>query len=230
MDKGKKRKPSGQTAGNKDKPKKFTKGGMSGAVVRPPPGMVRTGGNFAQLGVARGNEKKFIDTSPGTAVDSTVTTTLLNGSVPGSGATNRVGRAITIQSLYIRFCISAGATPTNALFRILVIVDRQANGLAPPLTDILVSNTPVALNNLDNRGRFVTLMDYMDVIDTAQQFKATKVLYLRKKIGVVYNSGTAGTIADIATNSVFWVAFSDLGAGATAPVALGRARIRFTDD
>lgn len=222
-----------QASGATPKKKHGVPGGnVSLPVVHIPPGMARTGGNFAQLGIATGHEKKFKDTSlAAVAFTTTGVMTLLNGLVPGSDANQRIGRRINVLSLLLRLYIQPGATPTDGVCRAMVVVDKQANGAAPVIGDILTSGTSVNPNNLNNRGRFVTLLDWVTVIDQVAQKIVYKTVFLRKKFATVYNAGTAGTVADIATASLYLVTVGDLAAGATANVITnGVARIRFEDD
>jgi len=210
------------------------KSGMKAGPV-PAPTLMRTGGNFAQLGMAgAAKEKKYLDTQgSASSVDTVASLVLLNGCVPGSDAINRIGRRIHIKSLYLRAVLSAGATPTNARCRIMIVYDKQSNGavaVATGANGVLNTNTVTAANNLNSRGRYVTLLDWMPVVDVSGMQLLPKVVYLRKNIDTVYNAGTAGTIADISTGSIYLLLLSNLAAGATAPVLDYTCRLRFEDD
>jgi len=191
---------------------------------------MRTGGNFAQLGVAGGEERKYDDVTLSTAMTTTGTFVLMNGLVPGSLASQRIGSKCDFVSILCRFRINTGATPTNCAYRIMVIVDKQANGVAPTVAEVLVGAALVTSpQNLDNRARFVVLLDYVDTLDIQSHSINMKTVFMRKKISTTYNSGVAGTVGDIRTNSVYLLLSSTEAAGATAPVLSLYTRMRFTD-
>lgn len=204
----------------------------SGPAPIPQPSLARTGGNFAQLGMASGREKKYKDTTL-TAIEfnSAGVLTLLNGLQTGADATNRVGRRVHWKSIYIRMVAALGSTPTNSPCRMLIVYDKQTNGLVPAATDILLSATAGGLNNLSNRGRFVTLLDWAFDLTTVSQPILTKVVYLRKKFDTVFNTGNTGLVGDIATGSVYALTISQLASGVTCPVfQVAQCRLRFEDD
>lgn len=180
-------------------------------------------------------ESKYIDilTNPTfTAGVSTFTTPqLLNGTAPGSGSTNRIGRKFTMKSIYFRGYFSMAPTSTGGSpFRIIIYYDKQANATAAAKTDLLTNDNFVSPNNLDNRDRFVVICDM--VTNTASNNGDNSVavnFYKKINLETYCNAGTAGTIADITSGSVF-VMFAQDGAIATAaPTSQYWTRIRFTD-
>jgi len=191
--------------------------------------LMRTGGNFAQLGVAGGEERKYVDTDIGITLATAASFVLLNALVPGSQATQRVGRKADFVSMLLRMRVVVGGTPTNATYRIMVIVDKQANAVAPTIAEIMSAASLTNPMNLDNRSRFVVLLDYVDTLDIAGNSQNVRTVFMRKKISTTYNSGSAGTIGDIQTNSIYLLGLSSNAAGATAPILSGTGRLRFTD-
>ena len=195
-------------------------------------------------------EKKVIDiNTTAYPVESTGTQLqLLNGCVPGSQNYNRIGRKIFMRSLQIRGAVNLTDTTagTNVVFRMVIVYDKQSNGSAPTWANIMTSQNIAgttasdcfAMVNLDNRDRFVILRDKMFIpgaIDnTATQTYAmgpgTIVLneYIPLKLETIYNAGTAGTIGDITSGSLycFWIANANNALGVTANVAF---RVRFED-
>jgi len=197
-------------------------------------------------------ELKAIDTAVTVQVNSTGEFNLLNGCVQGTDFDNRVGRKILIKSIYIRGRVqteaSTGAltTGTNTpaqLVRMIVFVDAQANGAAPTATQLLVTAQAGSQLNLDNRERFRVLIDKQwsldpvvynntatqSVVAASNQMRTIKK-YKKCNIETIYNAGVAGTIGDIASNSLymFWIGSGAAGANtdANAPVSV---RIRFND-
>lgn len=122
---------------------------------------------------------------------------------------------------------STGATPC----RILIVQDKQANGVAPAVTDVLLTNEAASPNNLSNSRRFKTLLDYTD--KTGIGTAGPQVLYVNEykklDIPVEFNNGVAGTIADITTNSIYAIVFcGNVGVANVATNII--ARVRFTDN
>ena len=78
---------------------------------RPPPGSLLFPG---QKGL---NELKYVDTfttlSPGAAAATASTGVLLNALVPGTTAQTRIGRQVTLKSLYLRADATLAATSTG---------------------------------------------------------------------------------------------------------------------
>lgn len=52
---------------------------------------------------------------------------------------------------------------------------------------------------------------------------------LKRPLMVEYNAGNAGTVADIVSNSLYFVSVGSNAAGATAGDVSGNIRIRYTD-
>lgn len=183
------------------------------------PSVLRTGGYaFKQQG---GMELNFVDTDLGLLSGVGATNGvlfLLNGTIPGSGNSNRIGRRIDMKSMEWQFSL-VNMTGSNVVnFKYDIVLDKQANGAACAITDIFTSGEPTALRNISNKARFVVLhsgtMDWLIGNDTVTggaltslTAKSATVEKGYKKIGVnvQYNTGTAGTIADIQTNALYLV-------------------------
>lgn len=158
-------------------------------------------------------------------------TFLLNGLVPDSTATGRIGRKIQMKSLYLRLVPSMAATSTfGGSIRVIVVYDKQANAVAPAVTDVLVTDTFTATNNLSNRDRFVVLYDQIsDPLSTAGQVATHMEYYKKINLETCFNAGVAGTIGDITTGSVYIMAAQSGGIGTAAPTVNFRSRIRYSD-
>jgi len=156
---------------------------------------------------------------------------LLNGLVPDSTATGRIGRRVLMKSLYIRVVTALQATSAGgAPIRMLVVYDKQANAAAPAVTDVLATNEFVSINNISNRDRFVTLVDQViPTIGTGTEFAKSHVVYKKINLPVQFNAGTAGTIADVTSGSVY-ITFAQSGSITTAgPLITYYARVRYSD-
>lgn len=200
---------------------------------------LRTGGYF---GVAQRRallERKVIDVDPASyAFDTTGSVTLLNGVATGTDFTDRIGRKIIIKSLYLRGIIQPVDNNTgNTLCRMIIVYDNQANGVAPAITDVLKSASPVAQLNMNNRDRFKILVDKqwgLAVISDAasQSVAGSPTVFSFKKykkcnLETLFN-GTTNAIGSIATGSIYMITVGNqaVGNGGTGSIS---SRIRFAD-
>lgn len=196
-------------------------------------------------------EKKVIDiNSTGYNIENTGTQLqLLNGCVAGSQNYNRIGRKINLKSLQIhgRINVADQTVAAGVTCRLLIVFDKQTNGAAPAYSDIIksqnisgtTSSTIFDMINLDNRDRFEIIRDLYyttgGIDTTATQTWATSPLIINVNIYVklgnretVYNAGTAGTVGDIQSGSLYFFLISDQvnAAGVSANLA---CRTRFVD-
>lgn len=184
----------------------------------------RTGGFFSVRKRMFIQEKKSIDTTINANPSTTATITLVNGCATGTDFTERIGRKIRIKSIQLRMMTLGGIASANV--RYALVMDRQANGVAPQYADIFNGAGVPEFNNLNNRNRFVILFDKLFSMDPDSNNAITIKKYMKKIIDVTYG-GTAATIGSIQTNSIFFVAISNIAAD--LPAMTGRCRIRFVD-
>jgi len=146
----------------------------------------------------------------------------LNLIVQGTTASNRIGREITNKSIYLRYT-STAATANVIPLRCIVVFDKAPGAALPAITDIVVTDTFNAPHNLDNKERFVTLID---VVLQPQGNPGHMVEYRKIDLPTVYRA-SAGAYADLATGG-FIIMFC--GLGLAAPSTCGYYnRIKFTD-
>jgi len=162
---------------------------------------------------------------------------LLNGLALGTTGITRIGRQITIKSFLIRMAVNAASTGSAGILRLLILWDSQANGAAPSAADVFETSTDssilVSPLNLSNRERFQVVMDKVYNIGGAGAVDGVPpdTIHIEKfkkmnKI-VTFNGGNAGTVGDIATNSLYMITIST--AFTAAPLTSYHTRIRFTD-
>jgi len=200
------------------------------------PSVSRSGGySFQSVG---GQELNFVDTSLDNAnVSTTAQVALLNGMAQGTTASTRIGRRINMKSVELRLRMNTQATTSSTTVRYALVYDKQANAVAPAFTDIYDSATPTALRNISNKARFWVLYDSGLVNlsgasgGTSQTDSTRQSLECYKKINlpVQYNAGVAGTVGDIQTGALYWVAIGDVASGTASAVSVGTARIRYSD-
>lgn len=195
---------------------------------------IRTGG---WANPVRGGELKYVDvnsTALSTAFGAVTWSTplLLNGLSTGSTATTRVGRKINLKSVYCRWTAALGAftANSNGIFRIVIFYDKQANAAAPAATDIFEVNEMRSPNNLSNRDRFVVIADMTtEDLSVGNTLQLAGQCYKKINMETMYNSGSAGTIGDIASGSLYAIA-SHTGTFLTSSPTLSTYfRVRFTD-
>lgn len=187
-------------------------------------------------------ELKAFDTSLAFTFDAT-------GEVPATGQlslvqtgdtlNNRDGAVIQVKSLQIRGYanFTPGATATAASTAYLyVVLDRQANGAAAAVTDVLTStDMSTALGNVPNQYRFkilkrivipmvatagVTTAYNPVVVPVEEYIKFLKPIEMRFK-------ASAGAITDLSSNNIFLLAGTE-GTSDDLIGFAGTARLRFT--
>lgn len=205
------------------------------------------------VSTGRGPELKVVDSGATLAqMNTTGTFILLNGTQQGNDYTNRLGRKFTCRSIYARGFITpeydesalgAIAVPSQ-MGRIIVFIDKQANGAAPTTTDLLAQALPTSPLNLNNRDRFKVIFDDQFVfgpilsITTATQAQAafggdqihSYHKFKKLEVEVINNAGTAGTVADIQSGSIYAFYIGSQAAGTNTDLNANIFwRIRFTD-
>lgn len=203
-------------------------------------GLVPTYRGFTPRAFRRG-EWKYVDTSLGFDINTGALGSLLNGLQPGSSASQRIGMNCEFKSLEFRARVtSTAATGVDQYCRMLIVQDKQSNGVAPGIGDILINASTTAPRNLANRKRFRILWDKTfamggnlnaagtpSTVPNLRNFKA--YMKFRPAIRTEYNTGVAGTIADINSNSLYLVTIGTEAAGATDAGLVGYIRLRYTD-
>lgn len=189
---------------------------------------------------ARAGELKFVDRAFSQDINTGTTLELLNGTTRGSDADgNRIGRNITLKSVEWRLSITSEANNASAgPIRFLLVWDKDPNGTIPANADIIVATSTTSLQNMGNQSRFVILRDYListgaGVVGGAAASAGSQCIplkgYVKLNHKVTYNTGTAGTIADIQHGALYALLLSDLAAGASDWDATGNFRVRYTD-
>lgn len=198
------------------------------------------GWSFNQLNRSMGGaqrvEWKYDDTVEAGLVGGTLTGAfyLLNGLTAGSAANQRIGTMITMKTAEIRAQWTEATAVLPGWIRFFLVMDKQCNGVTPLLSDIMASTVApytVSMRNLNNRQRFRILMDKTYAYGTYTTSYTTYMHYymrFRMPVTTQYNSGTAGTVGDIVTNSLFFVILTST-TGTSAPTVSHFLRLRYTD-
>jgi len=175
-------------------------------------------------------EFKSVDTAAVVAMNTAPgVVALLNGISRGDDIGQRNGREVTMKSIQFQAQTSGGAA--DSFCRFLLVYDRQSNGT--PLTAAQVLNVVdiVSPRNLENRKRFKILHDVSYPIETTANALSLKVhkFYRRLAHPITFNTGNAGTVADIATGSLYLIALGSNAAGGNAAQFTYSCRIRYLD-
>lgn len=179
-------------------------------------------------------EWKYLDVAVNLNMDSGGSLALLNGLVPGTGASQRVGQSIRLMSVELRLLnFVTAATGVDQVHRIALVLDKQTNAAAMTGAAYLNSATIYGLRLLENRKRFKTFMDRPMYLNATAEPGAGCYshiyLKMRNPVTVEYNTGNAGTVADIVSNSLYLYAIGSAPPGVTAGSCNGYARIRYID-
>jgi len=200
-------------------------------------------------------EKNFVDVQISvTPTNGTSSASLLNGMVPGTGVSARVGRRVCLKSVQIRGVMSArlySGDITNLpsldgiSWRMVLAWDTQPNATPITVNTILVSDSIQSLTNLNNRERFKILMDKVgtfsftgavpstsgdtdgNAISVAQH---TFKKYIKLNHVTTFNAGTTGDVTDIVTGALWLLMMTTASsvAGETSNYILS-TRVRYTD-
>lgn len=183
-------------------------------------------------------ELNFVDTQlTNVGFDTTGSVTLLNGMVQGTTASTRIGRKITMTQI---ICNLRAVSNTNTLFndfRMALVLDTQANGAAPAITDIYDVINSTSMRNISNGTRFRILKTWEDCnvgnqTTAGQQTDNTCMAFKyfqRCNITVTYNANNAGTVGDIQTNALYIITMGNQVSGTSNSLLYGTVRIRYTD-
>jgi len=142
-----------------------------------------------------------------------------------------------IKSLLIRAAIG-GSTgtftiPFQGSVRFLIIQDKQSNATAPTVAQILEVATGTSAMNMDNRDRFSVIMNKSVPIDQNGGHQSGKInVYKKLNFPTIFNAGTAGTVADITSGSIYMLLIGEqslVAAPTVDPITTWYSRIRYDD-
>ena len=169
--------PSGRTTRRRTGAGQFY--GRGAMVIAPRQrGFVRVGGSYGRY-AGDNAEMKFHDVDIDDAVvaaGGTIQAALLT--IPeGNGEEQRIGRKLNIKRIGWRYSYELPDTATAAsssdVIRIMLILDKQANGALPVVTDILETADFQSFNSLSNSQRFRVIMDKTHQVTATAAISAT---------------------------------------------------------
>jgi len=219
-------------------------------------GLGRTGGWLNKTSGRRGPELKWLDNQPTITPNwGDINTQFIccNAMTQGATQNQRIGQQVVMKSILIRFTMKFNYTiasvafqPLNQQYRYILVLDKQANGVAnTSLDDVLPQKAVAGVTdmplNLYNRDRFVVLVDKVctspllasvDTTALSQTIVRKHKIYKKKMNTVVqFDSTASGTQANIRTNSLIFMLINET-ASTTTPVAMTALtyfRLRYVD-
>lgn len=207
--------------------------------VRVVPGYTRTVGAYGRS-MPMSFEKKYFDTSVISVADATAGIIIPSLNLVPQGTTDqtRIGNKITIRNINIHgYCNNDDQTTVafaGSNIRVIVYLDKQANGAAAAVTDIVKTAALSSFRNMDQVDRFVILVDKVifNPVECTNALHTTNQRHywsVNKKCMIpIHFSSTTGAIAEVRSNNIGILYLSDTVDA--NPAANGIARVKFTDD
>lgn len=195
----------------------------------------------------RRSEKKFHDVSAdtvGAAIGATLEVLNLTVIPQGTKQNERIGRVVYIEKIHfsgtIEHLSSVLLSTSGSAVRLMLVQDKQTNGVQFTGADLFEVNTYYGVNKLSNKDRFKVLWqtkvplvarsgggdsgggqlvgeDFI-VVEFFKKFKSA--------IKIEYSTGTTGAITEVRSNNVYFCMVSTTSA---LDQLKGVVRLRFTD-
>lgn len=157
-------------------------------------------------------EKKYVDFAATGTLSGTPLVVALNAIAQGDGGSTRDGDQCKITSINGHILVRNGSATTPGVARLMIVHDKQSDGTAPTLSEILegtsqyqILTSPI---NMDNSRRFKILWDKRVDLDPFNAgnsgiFKQYS-FYEKMELHTRY-SGTSNNVSDISSNGLFFV-------------------------
>lgn len=113
---------------------------------------------------------------------------LLNDVPLGSGPTNRIGRKIRMKSIQFRYNLLRSGSNGPSQCRIVVIYDRQPDGLTPTAIGVFNDDINISPMSLANSERFQVLIDETSESMQSSSLNISGSRYKKIDLDAVYNS------------------------------------------
>lgn len=209
------------------------------------PGVDRTGGFYGRYS-GRDSELKFHDVTIAAAGISGagIINSSTNNIAQGVTESTRVGRKCVIKSFNWRYSVNlpgqgeVAAPVSGDSLRIIVYIDKQCNGTAAAVLDILETASLHSFRNMANSGRFVFIMDKLHSLsyqnmasESATNISMSQVIrnftfYKKLNVPIEFNNvANDGSLATIRSSNIGALLISQ-----TSIIGLSSVvRLRFSD-
>lgn len=176
-------------------------------------------------------EKKFIESATSSAQSTSATVALLTGIAQGDTQNDRNGNSIKAQSVSTKYNVEMNSSATATQVRIMLVIDKNSNGAAPVLSDILdngVASNAVAHYNSDTAGsRFLILHDKSYSLSINGSRTISGSCYSKLNHHVKFTSST-GAQASCASGHLYLILWSD--ESTNTPIITQSSVFRYTDN
>jgi hypothetical protein len=154
-------------------------------------------------------EDKYNDSQAATAIANAATYALMNGLQLGNTSVTRNGQSIKCADFQFTATLTMAAAATTTFFRMIIFVDSASNATVPGVSDVYQDCTTVrSMRQVAYIKRFKVIYDELIALDTNNPLCViSKTFSLSHH--TEFNTGNAGTIADIASGSLYLLMFSD---------------------
>lgn len=201
-------------------------------------------------------ESKSVDTSGAITMTNAASgnINLLNGLILGSDRFNRIGRRVRMTGIHLHILVSEAAIANRPpdSYIIGVVYDKEPTTTLPTLADLfenvsaggVATSNALAHNNLNNSTRFQWLHKHRifqnptgaggglvgGMLETPVH-KMYHEVHIKCDLGMQFNGGNAGTLADIEKGALFIIGYSlnSTGGGGGAATLQYSSRVRFSD-
>ncbi|UYD39136.1 MAG: capsid protein [Wigfec virus K19_668] len=153
--------------------------------------------------------------------------TCLNLIAQGDGTADRTGNRIKMFSTNANIRVTINSLASNTCVRIIMFMDRQANGSVPALSELLNNGATIANYNHDYAQRFPILADRKVNLSISGKQETTLRIYRKLGMHTDYDGATASA-GDIVTNSLYIFIISD--EGTNTPTVVVRNQLLFVDN
>ncbi len=178
-------------------------------------------------------EMKSIVVAAAPAANSGGSLTLLNIPLKGTTENSRVGSKISLRRLSLRgFCAVTPGTGVDQIHRVILVKDIAPEGVTPAITDILSSVSVYSFPVNESAWRFTILWDKTIDLSATAESGSIRSFGVSMPLGFpeLFGPGSAGTIADIQSGSLYCIVIGTSSAGATAGSVSFNSLTEFTDE
>ena len=176
-------------------------------------------------------EKKYVDndysnTSVGSTGNLIATYTTM---AQGLGDQARMGNTIKGKSISGKIIATKSTIPTTTQLRLLWVLDKECDGAAPVLSDVLDSVNTLAGVNRNFSKRFVILKDKLVTLSSGGNDIRSMKFFFPTDFHIHFD-GSTSAITDAKENHVFLYAISDSIGGSSYPIVSHWGRFNYYDN
>jgi len=162
-------------------------------------------------------------------VPNTPTYVLLNGLSLGTSAITRNGQSIRCADLQFNCTITISSAASASFVRLVLLQDTQPNASVPGADDVYVDTTNVrSMRTVGYNTRFRIILDELVSLTAVNLTSYAMTRLFPLSFHVEFNTGNAGTIADITKGSLYLLYFSN--EGTNYPLIGYYSRFSFVDN